>query len=81
MKKQYTVAKKSVYKMYVYLYHDDALIKTDEVWMGEVDEYIEKIELEGYVRGYTQEAFKAIEEKYHEAVQKYIEANASRIGW
>lgn len=82
MKKQYTFVMKSAGKFYVYFYHDGELVKTDEVKTRDFAKYIEKIESEErYARGYTQEDFKAVEEEYHEAVQKYMEADASRIGW
>ena len=53
MKKQYRIEALSFAKCVVILYHDGVEVERNRMWEDECDDYVDKLEDEGYTFGYS----------------------------
>ena len=65
MKKQYIVSEGATFRYWVTTYHDGAEVESTKVWLGdELDNLIDRLELEGYERAFTKEKVQEAKERY-----------------
>ena len=64
MRKQYVVSKGPTFKVWIATYHDGALMRQDKVWIDDFDDFIVKLEREGYEKAYTKEEVQKAKEDY-----------------
>ena len=65
MRKQYTVSAGATFRYWVTTYHDGVEVESIKVWLGdELDNLIDKLELEGYERAFTKEKVQEVKERY-----------------
>ena len=60
MRMQYKVCAATSFKYYISVYHDGEYIGSYEVWLDKLDEEVNKLENQGYVRGFSK---KEVEKK------------------
>ena len=73
MKKQYRYSDESVFYMaFLYIYHDGIFVEERRYWSYELYEEIEKLELQGYTRGYTREEVAKFKKRYEEMLANII---------
>lgn len=68
MRKQYVVSKGPTFRVWVAIYHDGVLIRQDKVWIDDFDDFIVKLEREGYEKAYTKEEVQNAKEDYERKV-------------
>ena len=73
MKKQYRYIKTTCFKVRLYTYHNGELVDSKEMWLDEADKEMAKLELDGYIYGYTQEEVEEAKKKYEEMLKNIIE--------
>lgn len=74
MKKQYRYQEKRLgsFKYAVYLYHNDKLIETKEVYLDELDDLIDTLEEQGYSYGFTKAEVENARLKYERMLENII---------
>lgn len=73
MRKQYDLYEGASFRYWVVLYHDGVKVDAVKKWQGdELSAYLDKLESEGYTRGYTKD-------DVEEAYKKYIHIYNNRI--
>lgn len=68
MRKQYVVSKGPTFRIWIATYHDGVLIRQDKVWIDDFDDFIVKLEREGYEKAYTKEEVQKAKEDYERKV-------------
>lgn len=63
MRMQYKVCAATSFKYYIFVYHDGEYVMSYEVWLDKLDEEVNKLENQGYVRGFSK---KEIENAYRQ---------------
>ena len=65
MIKQYIIQKGPTFQYWIATYRDGVKIENTKVWQGnEMDDFIDKLEAEGYKRAFTKEAVRKAKENY-----------------
>jgi hypothetical protein len=65
MRKQYVIQEGLSFRYWITTYRDGVKIENTKVWQGnEMDNFIDKLEAEGYERAYTREAVQEAKENY-----------------
>ena len=54
MKKQYHMSETFLFKRTITTYHDGELVSSETMWVDDADEYVDQLEEDGYIYGYTQ---------------------------
>lgn len=63
MRMQYKICAATSFKYYIFVYHDGEYVMSYEVWLDKLDEEVNKLENQGYVRGFSK---KEIENAYRQ---------------
>lgn len=63
MRMQYKVCAATSFKYYIFVYHDGEYFESYEVWLDKLDEEVNKLENQGYVRGFSK---KEVENAYRQ---------------
>lgn len=63
MRMQYKVYAAKSFKYYIFVYHDGECFGSYEVWSDKLDEEVNKLENQGYVRGFSK---KEVENAYRQ---------------
>lgn len=63
MRMQYKVCAATSFKYYILVYHDGEYVMYYEVWMDKLDEEVNKLENQGYMRGFSK---KEVENAYRQ---------------
>lgn len=64
MRKQYVVSKGPTFRVWIATYHDGVLVRQDKVWIDDLDDFIVKLERDGYEKAYTKEEVQKAKEDY-----------------
>lgn len=64
MKKQYHISYAGSFRANIALYHDGAQTHIVTLWDDDVDDSIEKLEKDGYTRGFTKEEVEQARKEY-----------------
>jgi hypothetical protein len=65
MRKQYVIQEGLTFRYWITTYRDGVMMENTKVWEGdEIDNFIDKLEAEGYERAYTREAVQEAKENY-----------------
>lgn len=75
MKKQYDYYECRWPYYEIVLYHDGVKVGVERKSLHELDEYLEELEAEGYIRGYTEEDVEAARKKWEHIYENKIERN------
>lgn len=73
MKKQYHISESYLFKRRVSIYHDGELISSKEMWVDDIYEYVDELEEDGYVYGYTQDEVDEAKRLYEDKLTNVIE--------
>jgi hypothetical protein len=71
MKLQYRIVEYCGFQWLIKLYHDGKFIKSDKVYVDELDEETNKLVEQGYEYGFTKEEIQEAKERY-ESMLKHI---------
>lgn len=63
MRMQYKVCAATSFKYYISVYHDGEYSGSYEVWLDKLDEELNKLENQGYIRGFSK---KEVENAYRQ---------------
>lgn len=72
MKKQYHVSESYMFKRTITVYRDGKLTLSETLWTDEADGFIEQLEEDGYVCGYTQKEVDEAKRIYEERLANLI---------
>jgi hypothetical protein len=72
MKLQYRYYQSASFQYTIQLYCDGWFIKSYKVYCDELDDEIDKIEIEGYKLGYTEEEVEIAKQKYEKILNNLI---------
>ena len=72
MKKQYRISKNIGFKKYFYIYHDGVLVLKYPVWDDDMSDEIERLEILGYTRGYSDIEVEEAREKLEHMLKNMI---------
>lgn len=73
VKKQYTIKEGSTFRYWITTYRDGSKMEAHKVWVGdEMNDYIDKIEAEGYEKAYTREEVQEAKEKYERMLARQL---------
>lgn len=72
MRKQYVVSKGPTFKVWIATYHDGVLMRQDKVWIDDFDDFIVKLESEGYEKAYTKEEVQKAKEDYERKLARQL---------
>ena len=65
MRKQYIIQEGLPFRYWITTYRDGVKIENTKVWQGdEMNDFIDKLEADGYERAYTREAVQEAKENY-----------------
>lgn len=63
MRMQYKICAATSFKYYIFVYHDGEYVMSYEVWLDKLDEELNKLENQGYIRGFSK---KEVENAYRQ---------------
>lgn len=63
MRMQYKICAATSFKYYIFVYHDGEYVMSYEVWLDKLDEEVNKLENQGYMRGFSK---KEVENAYRQ---------------
>lgn len=72
MKKQYSVVDFGFARCNVTLYHNGIMVEQKKMWEDEAQDYIDKLEDEGYTHGYTSEEVENARNNYEWRLENMI---------
>jgi hypothetical protein len=64
MRKQYVVKEGPTFRVWISTYHDGVPMQEDKIWLDDYDDFITKLESEGYERAYTKKEIQEAKEEY-----------------
>lgn len=74
MRKQYTMTEGPAFRYTIVLYHNGKEAERTEMWFSdELEEYIDSLEDNGYVQGYTKEELEKVYNHYKHLYENRIE--------
>jgi hypothetical protein len=73
MRKQYVIQEGLTFRYWITTYQDGVMMENTKVWEGdEIDNFIDKLEAEGYERAYTREAVQEAKENYERLLARQL---------
>ena len=73
MKKQYYFSCSATFCSYITLYHDGVKVSTEKIYADELFDYIERLEKQGYTRGFSKNAVEEARKEYEHLRDNLIE--------
>ncbi len=73
MKRQYRFERDIQCKTRLCIYHDGKLVDSKKLWIDDAGEEADKLELDGYVYGYTKEEVIKAKEEYEKMLKNIIQ--------
>ena len=74
MRRQYTIKESPSFRYTIVLYHDGIEVDRTEMWFGEeFEEYIDSLEDNGYVQGYTKDELEKVYSHYAHLYENRID--------
>ncbi len=73
MRKQYTISPGATFRYWITTYRDGSVMEKHKVWQGdEMNDYIDKIEAEGYERAYPASEVQEAKETYERLLARQL---------
>lgn len=78
MRKQYIVSDGPTFYHWITTYRDGVKIENTKVWLDDYDDFIDKLEAEGYERAYTKEKVQEVKEEYERLLARQLVEEAKK---
>ena len=72
MRMQYKVCAATSFKYYIFVYHDGEYVGSYEVWLDKLDEEVNKLENQGYMRGFSKKEVEKERKRYEMMLENII---------
>ena len=73
MRKQYTIEQGATFRYWITTYQNGSKMEEHKVWVGdEMNDYIDKIEAEGYEKAYKKKEVQKAKEKYERMLARQL---------
>lgn len=73
MKRQYRVQEGIQFKYIIKLYHDGKLISHNRIWLDELEDKINELEIKGYTQCYTEDEVEEARQEYLHMLENILE--------